>query len=138
MALNSAGIYGNQGIQDLLLGLEWVQSNIAAFGGDPVRQVTFSCKISEGKVNNKPQTQKKVLLFGQSAGAEDAFIIASLPQAPSFLNSVIMESGAGKRLLYNSTVQSVGKSYAQTLNCSPDDVSAEIFHLCCSGMLTSL
>ncbi|KAJ5820467.1 hypothetical protein N7474_006058 [Penicillium riverlandense] len=99
MALNSAGIYGNQGIQDLLLGLEWVQDNIAAFGGDP----------------------NKVLLFGQSAGAEDAFIIASLPQAPSFFNSVIMESGAGKRLLHNSTIQSVGASYAQTLKCSSDD-----------------
>lgn len=36
MALNSAGIYGNQGIQDVILGLEWVQNNIAAFGGDPV------------------------------------------------------------------------------------------------------
>lgn len=36
MALSSAGIQGNQGIQDLVLGLEWVQSNIAAFGGDPV------------------------------------------------------------------------------------------------------
>lgn len=37
LALNSAGIYGNQGIQDAVLGLEWVQDNIAAFGGDPVR-----------------------------------------------------------------------------------------------------
>jgi hypothetical protein len=36
MALEKAGIYGNQGIQDLLLGLEWVQDNIAQFGGDPV------------------------------------------------------------------------------------------------------
>jgi para-nitrobenzyl esterase len=36
MALNSAGIYGNQGIQDLLLGLDWVQKEISAFGGDPV------------------------------------------------------------------------------------------------------
>lgn len=36
MALSSAGIYGNQGIQDVILGLEWVQNNIAAFGGDPV------------------------------------------------------------------------------------------------------
>lgn len=37
LTLDSAGIGGNFGIQDLVLGLEWVQSNIAAFGGDPVR-----------------------------------------------------------------------------------------------------
>lgn len=36
LALNSAGIYGNQGIQDLILGFEWVQKSISAFGGDPV------------------------------------------------------------------------------------------------------
>lgn len=36
LALHSAGIYGNQGIQDLLLGLDWVQREISAFGGDPV------------------------------------------------------------------------------------------------------
>lgn len=36
LALEGAGIKGNQAIQDLLLGLEWVQKNIAAFGGDPV------------------------------------------------------------------------------------------------------
>lgn len=36
LALESAGIEGNFGIQDLLLGLRWVQTNIRAFGGDPV------------------------------------------------------------------------------------------------------
>jgi hypothetical protein len=36
MALHSAGIYGNQGIQDILLGLDWVQKEISGFGGDPV------------------------------------------------------------------------------------------------------
>jgi len=36
LTLDGAGISGNFGIQDLVLGLEWVQSNIAAFGGDPV------------------------------------------------------------------------------------------------------
>jgi para-nitrobenzyl esterase len=36
LSLRSAGIQGNQGIQDLLMGLEWIQSNIAAFGGDSV------------------------------------------------------------------------------------------------------
>ena len=39
LALSSAGIAGNQGTQDILLGLEWVQENIAAFGGDPVSRM---------------------------------------------------------------------------------------------------
>ncbi|KAJ6106010.1 hypothetical protein N7512_009527 [Penicillium capsulatum] len=95
MALNKAGIYGNQGIQDILLGLKWVQSNIAAFGGDP----------------------RKVLLFGQSAGAADGYVVASLPEAPSLINSFISESGGGRGLIDNSTLQSVGASYARTLNC---------------------
>jgi carboxylesterase type B len=37
LAATGTDIQGNQGIQDLLLGLQWIQSNIAAFGGDPVR-----------------------------------------------------------------------------------------------------
>jgi carboxylesterase type B len=36
LTLASAGITGNFGIQDLILGLEWVQSHITAFGGNPV------------------------------------------------------------------------------------------------------
>ena len=42
--LPSAGIAGNFGVQDILLGLQWVQDNIVAFGGDPVsRQFPSAC-----------------------------------------------------------------------------------------------
>ncbi|KAL4893722.1 Carboxylesterase [Aspergillus ambiguus] len=99
MALNSAGIYGNQGIQDLLLGLEWIQESISAFGGDP----------------------KKILLFGQSAGATDVHAIATLPQAPSLINSVIAESIAMPSLQSNSSLQKTGVSYAQSLQCGVHD-----------------
>jgi carboxylesterase type B len=34
--LPQADIHGNMAVQDVQLGLEWVQANIAAFGGDPV------------------------------------------------------------------------------------------------------
>lgn len=61
-------------------------------------------------------------LFGQSAGAEDAFIIASLPQAPSLINSLVSESGGGKNVANNSTLQKTGATYAQILGCT--DVSA--------------
>ena len=40
LTLASAGIAGNFGIQDLVLGLEWVQSYITAFGGNPVSFAT--------------------------------------------------------------------------------------------------
>lgn len=36
LVLPDAGIGGNMAIQDEILGLQWVQDNIAAFGGDPV------------------------------------------------------------------------------------------------------
>ncbi|KAL2700960.1 hypothetical protein AAEP93_007779 [Penicillium crustosum] len=101
LALHSAGIYGNQGIQDLLLGLDWVQREISAFGGDP----------------------DKVVLTGQSAGATDVYTVATLPQAPSLFKSAIIESIALPSLLTNSTVQQTGASYAQTLRCSVRDKS---------------
>ncbi len=36
LALENSDITGNFGIEDILLGLQWIQSNIAAFGGSPV------------------------------------------------------------------------------------------------------
>jgi hypothetical protein len=35
LTLEDVGIGGNFGVQDILFGLQWIQSNIAAFGGNP-------------------------------------------------------------------------------------------------------
>jgi carboxylesterase type B len=75
------------------------------------------------RADNRLDSQNQVLLFGQSAGAENAYVIASLPQAPSLFHSVISESGGGRGLINNATTQKVGASYAQALNCSRTDVS---------------
>ncbi len=38
LALEGTNIAGNQALQDVMMGAQWVQDNIAAFGGDPVRE----------------------------------------------------------------------------------------------------
>lgn len=98
-ALDSAGFQGNQAIQDMLMGLQWVQDNIGAFGGDA----------------------KQVLLFGQSAGAENAFIISTLPQAPKLIKAAILESGGGRTAALAAPVQTFGARYADLLKCSGHD-----------------
>lgn len=124
LGLDSAGIGGNQAIKDVLVGLEWVQNNVDAFGGDRVCLTTsFEKKKRKKKAYREILLQKKVVLFGQSAGATDVFTIASLPQAPKLMKAVIAESIPDTQLLLNSTLQSTGASYAKTLNCSVDDVS---------------
>ena len=36
LALESTNIAGNQGLQDVIMGVQWVQENMASFGGNPV------------------------------------------------------------------------------------------------------
>jgi carboxylesterase type B len=98
LAYPDVGIEGNFAIRDQLLALSWIQEEVASFGGDP----------------------DKVLLFGQSAGAVDAFVLASLPQAPSLFRAVAMESGGGRDSPNVEWTKPYYANYIQSLGCSPD------------------
>src|SRR6478735_9188266 len=79
---------GSYGILDLVAGLQWVQQNIAAFGGDP----------------------KNVTIFGHSAGSSAVNFLAASPLAKGLFHRVIAMSGASFTPLQTSADGAFGMS----------------------------
>jgi len=70
-AENPNHVSGNYGLLDQIAGMEWIQKNIAAFGGDP----------------------DKVTIFGESAGGISVSMLCASPLAKGLFLRAISESG---------------------------------------------
>ncbi|MDI1366274.1 MAG: carboxylesterase family protein, partial [bacterium] len=67
---------GNQGLSDIVLALQWVARNIAAFGGDP----------------------GNVMLFGESGGGAKTACLYAMPSVAPLFSKAAIQSGPAVRI----------------------------------------
>ena len=90
----------NLGLRDVLVALQWVRDNIAAFGGDPDR----------------------VTLFGESAGAGIVTTLLTTPAGAGLFSAAIAQSSPATSIYDAVRGRRVAEEFLDILGLRPDDV----------------
>jgi len=91
---------GAAGMEDLVASLQWVQTNIAAFGGDPAR----------------------VLIFGQSGGGAKVCHLLAMPSAKGLYSSAGIMSGPRLTAMSRETAARASEQFLNVLGLTRNDV----------------
>jgi para-nitrobenzyl esterase len=100
-------VSGNYGLLDMIAGLQWMQKNITAFGGDP----------------------NKVTIFGESAGGIAVSMLCASPLAKGLFHGAISQSGGsfgpprpttfpGENLKRLADAERAGQAYVDSARAS--------------------
>lgn len=100
LCLPSVGIYGNAGLKDQQMALEWVYENIQHFGGDP----------------------ENICVFGESAGAASVHLQVLNRNSRKMMKSAIMQSGCALGdWVFQKHSSLATRNLARQLGCPVDD-----------------
>jgi para-nitrobenzyl esterase len=91
---------GNVGMLDLIMGLQWVRDNIAAFGGDP----------------------GSVMIHGESGGARKTSTLLAMPAAKGLFHRAAIQSGPAIRFPSSSNQTKRSRYILQELGLAPTDL----------------
>ncbi len=92
---------GQAGMLDIVLVLEWVRDNIAAFGGD----------------------RANVTIFGESGGGAKVSMLQAMPGAAGLFHRAIIQSGPGLRAVPRDKATAHARSLLNALGVTPGDLT---------------
>ena len=95
--------HGNEGLEDQITALTWIQQHIEQYSGD----------------------RHQVTLFGESAGAMSIACLLVMPTAKGLFHRAILQSGAGHTFATKAQANEVAKAFlvsAKSLGFSPEQL----------------
>ena len=96
--LNDDRFSVNNGLQDQVAALKWVQENIADFGGDP----------------------DNVTIFGESAGGMSVGTLLGTPSAKDLFHKAIVQSGSADHVTSVASSKAIAEAFLQAMEVSDE------------------